>query len=188
MFKKVLSFTLAITLLMGMGITAQAKSFDKINQGTIRRSGSIIYVEHEIDHGLEFDIISRNAQGSSIDGMIQGVNAGIQAVKPGTDISPNVYSWDSTCGFYDPRIPISTMSGGRKIEGFWWGGIIDDYDTSGGVAAATVSITSDSQSQASVKPGTYADWLYGGWKDNGVRSSRITKVGFSGNQAKWNLR
>lgn len=44
MFKKVLSFTLAITLLMGMGITAQAKSFDKINQGTIRRSGSIIYV------------------------------------------------------------------------------------------------------------------------------------------------
>ena len=171
---------------MGMGITAQAKSFDKINQGTIRRSGSIIYVEHEIDHGLEFDIISRNAQGSNIDGMIQGVNAGIQAVKPGTDISPMTHLTDS--GYYNPNNPISTYSGGRQICGMWWGGLIDDVGTIDQVAASTVATLSNTQSKASVQPGYGKPWDDGGWKNNGTLSQIMKDAGMAGNKAKWDLR
>lgn len=186
MFKKVLSFALATTLLMGMGITAQAKSLDKIDQGTIRRSGSIIYVEHEIEHGLEFDIISRNAQGSNIDGMIQGVNAGIQAVKPGTDIRPMTHLTDS--GYYNPNIPISTESDGKTVYGYWWGGLIDDVGTIDEVASATIATSSDTQSKASVRPGFTAQWYSGGWKNNGTISSIMKECGLAGNQAKWDLR
>lgn len=186
MFKKSLALLLTATMLLGMGLTAQAKTLDKMDQGTIRRSGSIIYVEHEIDHGLEFDIISRNAKGSDIDGLIKGAHAGVQAVKPGSDIRPMTHLTDS--GYDNPNIPISTYSGGRQICGLWWGGILDDVGTREEVAASTVATLRDTQSQAAVKPGITASWAYGGWKNNGNLSQVRREVGIAGNQAKWDLR
>ena len=186
MFKKSLALLLTATMLLGMGLTAQAKTLDKMDQGTIRRSGSIIYVEHEIDHGLEFDIISRNAKGNDINGLIKGANAGIQAVKPGSDIRPMTHLTDS--GYYNPNIPIQTESSGRTVYGYWWGGLIDDVGTIDEVASATIATSSDSQSKASVRPGLTASWYSGGWKNNGTISCVMKECGLAGNQAKWDLR
>lgn len=128
------------------------------------------YLEKEIPQGLEFIILGKDINISEID-------------LPSSAITLATTASD----YYDPSTPISKVSGGRTLEGVWWGGIVNDFYVAGGVAAVTIATTDNTQSKASVKPGLTANWVSSDWKDTNVRADVLEEVGISGNKAKWDL-
>lgn len=128
------------------------------------------YLEKEIPQGLEFIILGKDINISEID-------------LPSSAVTFSTAASD----YYNPSTPISKESGSRTLEGVWWGGIVNDFYVAGGVAAVTIAKTDNTQSKASVKPGTNASWVSSDWKDTNVRADVLKEVGIAGNKAKWDL-
>lgn len=198
-FKRTLGAALCALMLFGNATNSRAQSLSTLNRvDVLNGHSSIQYLEFDIEQGLEFVVLDKKNLARVLKNIQNGLStidsvnytdgnrlitgAKLKAVKP------MVTTDDPTFGFFDPRIHIEKESGGRTIEGVWWGGIIDDVGTGGNVAASTKATTSDAQSKASVRPGYTAAWYTGGWKDTGVISNVMKDLGVGGNKAKWDLR
>jgi len=183
MLKKVIlslvTFIMIITVIPGSSIQANGysdKSTDiskKDNIVGISHSDKVgWYLEKEIPHGLEFEILGDDIKLSSLKAKHTSA----------------VQRLSNEDRYFNPDIYISEQVGTLTIEGLWWGGFLDEWFISGAVASSTIATSDNTQSKAKIKPGINAGWQSTKWTDKGVRASICDSVALMGNKAAWDLR
>lgn len=183
MFKKVILSLISVIMIITVipGSSVYASGFSKKDSDILKKDDVIgishsdkvgWYLEKEIPHGMEFEILGDNIKFSSV-----------KAKHPSA-----VQRLSNDDRFFNPDIYISEQVGTLTIEGLWWGGILDEWFIAGAVASATIATTDNTQSKAKIKPGVSAAWQSTKWTDKGVRASICDSVGLMGNKAAWDLR
>lgn len=127
------------------------------------------YLEKEIPHGLEFEIIGKEADKNEF-------------------VTHSMNKKSALDNFFDPTTSISEQVGTITISGVWWGGIVTGLLNDPAVASVTIAQTDNTQGKASIKPGINANWMTSGWKNKNVRADVAERAGLAGNKATWDLR